>query len=199
MNIEIANRLFELRKKKNLSQEELADKIGVSRQAVSKWERAESSPDTDNLIELARLYEISLDELLFTSEPVSKEKEKSEESPVSLVIENENAPPQYRRRNILYALPISGFICIAYVIIGIIFDIWHPTWLMFLGIPIYYCFVSMFTSKGLKAKFKNFPIPLLCAAAFLILGFCFGLWHPGWAVFLIIPVYYTLANIFRQN
>ena len=66
MNVETANRLQQLRKKNNLSQEELAEKIGISRQAVSKWERAEASPDTDNLILLARLYGVSLDELLRT-------------------------------------------------------------------------------------------------------------------------------------
>lgn len=64
MNIEIANRLVELRRSKELSQEDLAAELGVSRQAVSKWERSESSPDTDNLIALARLYGISLDALL---------------------------------------------------------------------------------------------------------------------------------------
>ena len=64
MTIELGNRLAELRKKHGLSQEELADQLGVSRQAVSKWERGEASPDTDNLIELARIYGISLDELL---------------------------------------------------------------------------------------------------------------------------------------
>ena len=64
MNIETANRLLQYRKKMNLSQEELAAKIGVSRQAVSKWERAEASPDTDNLILLADIYGVSLDELL---------------------------------------------------------------------------------------------------------------------------------------
>jgi HTH-type transcriptional regulator/antitoxin HipB len=64
MNIEIANRLVKLRKKHGLSQEELADRLGISRRAVSKWERAESSPDTDNLICLAKLYGVSLDELL---------------------------------------------------------------------------------------------------------------------------------------
>ena len=64
MTIELANRLAELRKQKGLSQEELADKLQVSRQAVSKWERGEASPDTDNLIELAKIYEISLDELV---------------------------------------------------------------------------------------------------------------------------------------
>lgn len=71
MNVEIANRLQQMRKNNNLSQEELAEKIGVSRQAVSKWERAEASPDTDNLILLSRLYNVSLDELLRTdSRPV---------------------------------------------------------------------------------------------------------------------------------
>ncbi len=68
MNIEIANRLRQMRSKNNLSQEELAAKIGVSRQAVSKWERAEASPDTENLILLARLYGVSIDELLRTEE-----------------------------------------------------------------------------------------------------------------------------------
>ena len=63
MNIEIANRLVELRKQKGLSQEELADKLGISRQAVSKWERAEAGPDVDNAIRLSRLYGVSLDEL----------------------------------------------------------------------------------------------------------------------------------------
>ncbi|MBQ8780833.1 MAG: helix-turn-helix domain-containing protein [Oscillospiraceae bacterium] len=66
MNVETANRLQQLRKKNNLSQEELAEKIGISRQAVSKWERAEASPDTDNLLLLAKLYGVSLDELLKT-------------------------------------------------------------------------------------------------------------------------------------
>ena len=70
MNIEIANRLINLRKKNGLSQEELAAKLGLSRQAVSKWERAEASPDTDNLICLAKLYGVSLDELLKTEDDV---------------------------------------------------------------------------------------------------------------------------------
>ncbi|MDD6311900.1 MAG: helix-turn-helix transcriptional regulator [Firmicutes bacterium] len=44
MNIETANRLVTLRKEHNLSQEALAEKLGISRQAVSKWERAEHRP-----------------------------------------------------------------------------------------------------------------------------------------------------------
>lgn len=64
MDIYTANKLVQLRKKNNYSQEELAQHLNISRQAVSKWERAESSPDTDNLIALAKLYRVSLDELL---------------------------------------------------------------------------------------------------------------------------------------
>ena len=68
MTIEVANRLLDLRKKSGMSQEELAEKLGISRQSVSKWERAESSPDTDNLIALAQIYGVSLDELLMGKE-----------------------------------------------------------------------------------------------------------------------------------
>lgn len=79
MNIEIANRLQKLRKEKGYSQEQLADALGISRQAVSKWERAESSPDTDNLICLAKLYGISLDELLSTDQSIEEIKQEQEE------------------------------------------------------------------------------------------------------------------------
>lgn len=95
MNIEIANRLVNLRKEKGFSQEQLAEKIGVSRQAVSKWERSEASPDTDNLIMLARLYEVSLDELLRTEDeiPQPEETEQYEEQPPQAEPEeNEDLP-----------------------------------------------------------------------------------------------------------
>lgn len=65
MNIDTAKRLADRRKRAGFSQEALALELGVSRQAVSKWERSESSPDTDNLIALAQLYGVSLDDLLY--------------------------------------------------------------------------------------------------------------------------------------
>lgn len=65
MDLAMAQRLVDRRKAAGLSQEALAVQLGVSRQAVSKWERSESSPDTDNLIALAALYGVSLDELLY--------------------------------------------------------------------------------------------------------------------------------------
>ena len=97
MTIEIADRLIKLRKKNGYSQEELADKLGLSRQAVSKWERAEASPDTDNLICLAKLYRVSLDELLSTDEDVEtivkeqvKPESKEEEKDSSITLEDDD-------------------------------------------------------------------------------------------------------------
>lgn len=65
MDLAMAQHLVDRRKAAGLSQEALAAQLDVSRQAVSKWERSESSPDTDNLIALAALYGVSLDELLY--------------------------------------------------------------------------------------------------------------------------------------
>ena len=53
-----------LRRQKNLTQEQLAELVGVSRQAVSKWELNTALPDTDKLVPLARALGVSVDELL---------------------------------------------------------------------------------------------------------------------------------------
>ena len=53
-----------LRKQNNFTQEEIAEKLGVSRQAVAKWERGETQPDVESCVKLADLYGISLDMLL---------------------------------------------------------------------------------------------------------------------------------------
>lgn len=60
----IGNKLLELRKKKGLSQEEVAEKLNVTRQTISKWETEQSAPDFDKIIPLCELYQISADELL---------------------------------------------------------------------------------------------------------------------------------------
>ena len=62
--MDLAQRLQELRKKAGYSQEQLAGLLGLSRQAVSKWENGTSDPSTVNLLALAKLYGVSADELL---------------------------------------------------------------------------------------------------------------------------------------
>lgn len=60
----LGNSLFHARKKSGLSQEEVAEKIGVSRQTISKWETNETVPDIYQSKKMAKLYKISLDELI---------------------------------------------------------------------------------------------------------------------------------------
>lgn len=60
----LSKNLLTLRKLNKLSQEEIAERIGVSRQAVAKWENGETSPDIYNCKALAELYDVSLDDLV---------------------------------------------------------------------------------------------------------------------------------------
>lgn len=60
----MADRIQSLRKAKGISQEELADRIGVSRQAISKWESEQSSPDLEKIILLSNYFEVTTDYLL---------------------------------------------------------------------------------------------------------------------------------------
>ena len=61
--MDIGSKISELRKKNNLSQEALAEKVGVARQTISKWELSETSPDFRQAIKLAEIFEVSLNEL----------------------------------------------------------------------------------------------------------------------------------------
>lgn len=60
----LGGKIQELRKQSNLSQEQLAEKLTVSRQAISKWELDQSIPDTDKIIQLSSLFQVSTDYLL---------------------------------------------------------------------------------------------------------------------------------------
>lgn len=64
--------LYQLRKERSLSQEELAGVVGVSRQAVQKWESGASRPDIDNLVALSHYFGVTLDELVCGGDPVSR-------------------------------------------------------------------------------------------------------------------------------
>ena len=135
MNLVTASNLASLRKIHGLSQETLAEKIGVSRQAVSKWERAESAPDTDHLIALAELYGISSDELL-------KGEANAEES---------TAKGRSLKRIIKSKQDAWGAIgaviaIISFFLLGLLSGMWHIAWLTFLIIPIFY-YIPIITSK----------------------------------------------------
>ena len=62
--MEIGNKIVDLRKKNNLTQEQLAEKVGVSRQTISKWELGESTPDIKQAKNLSEIFEIDINELI---------------------------------------------------------------------------------------------------------------------------------------
>ena len=64
MNSNFANNLKKLRKDNNLSQEELALELGVSRQSVSKWESGQTYPEMDKVLQLCKMFNVNIDELL---------------------------------------------------------------------------------------------------------------------------------------
>ena len=80
----LGEKLRKLRIARQLSQEQLADKLQVSRQAISKWELGESMPDTENLILLSKFYGVSIDYLLLNELNISSELEtkRSRSSPI---------------------------------------------------------------------------------------------------------------------
>ncbi len=66
----VADRIQSLRKSKGISQEQLADDLGVSRQAVSKWESEQSTPDMDKIVLMSDYFEVTTDYILKGIEPV---------------------------------------------------------------------------------------------------------------------------------
>ena len=73
LNEELGQRLQQLRKAKGFSQEELADRVGVSRQAVSKWEGGQTAPDLERLLALSKQLDVTTDYLLTGQHPAARE------------------------------------------------------------------------------------------------------------------------------
>ena len=74
--MEIHKRIQALRKEHSLSQEELANQLQVSRQAVSKWERGESKPEVDNIVTMAKIFGVTTDDILIDEKNIDKKSKK---------------------------------------------------------------------------------------------------------------------------
>ncbi len=96
--------LKELRKEKNITQEELAEKMGVSRRTVSRWETGSNMPDMDILIDISDFYEVDLREIL-DGERKNKQMDKEVKETVLKVAEYEN---EGKKRNSIVVIVCSG-------------------------------------------------------------------------------------------
>ncbi len=138
MNIEIANRLVVLRKQSGLSQEDVAEKLGISCEAVSKWERAESAPDIDNLIRISKIYHVSLDALLNTDGASTSGTSYASQNNQYTVIKDSKITKEQdtTTKKKVTAFPYHILVVILYLFMGFSFDLWHPGWIIFLTIPL---------------------------------------------------------------
>ena len=214
MNVEIANKLVELRKKNGYSQESLAEKLGVSRQAVSKWERSEASPDTDNLILLARIYGISLDELfgLSATEPLKGESKQDSDNGSdggTIHIGWDGIHVEEKGKNDVHVgwdgvhvkddsieVKVGGD--------GVSVKDKDGRYVAKIGgDPIsddqksvkYRDFGGYYAIRNSKRnRYQRMPMFFLTITAFLLIGALFGVWHPTWMVFLLIPIVDTLIT-----
>ena len=216
MTLEIANRLCAYRKHHGLSQEELADRIGVSRQAVSKWERAEASPDTDNLILLSKVYGVTLDDLLY-KDPVPQEEPEAAQS------ENPKTTVSFKNGIHVDTPDESVHIDLRGIHVDDATDHIHIGWDGIHKKPKRPCTIvvdedgnelyydddgdeldpeELWTQPANWYKvWRKIPWAILCTIGFLAIGFLVpGGWIWGWLLFLTVPLYYSLGKaILRKD
>lgn len=238
MNVEIAQRLAELRRDKGYSQEELAERLGLSRQAVSKWERAESSPDTGNLVALAKLYGVTLDELLRFDDEIEDDMIfETQDRTVSAEVKAQQAAEKasvaaaqaaaaaaqvqasqaaaaaaqeqqaaQATRSQQYGMPQTPNSPYGATYAGSVppapgapippAQSWEDAYIEQEKRNI----LDEQAGRGRKkGPWSSFPYPIICVIVFLLCGFFFGSWHPSWVVFLTIPLYYWIAQIIETD
>lgn len=112
------NRLYQLRKQKGLSQEELANRLNVSRQTVSKWEVGDSTPDMEKLIAMSDLFDVSLDKLVMGKE--DEEKPPSTTKSELVTVLNEKVLTNKNKKRVKSILKVVGIILAAILLIDVI-------------------------------------------------------------------------------
>ena len=194
----LAEKLYVLRKQSGISQEELADKLGVSRQAVSKWERGEAMPDTENLIAISKLYKTSLDELIgndFTKADTSAENKSANADCSSIAEDEENKTTSNASSDGDVHVEIGN----GRIVVDVkardddededlddddedeLYDLETD-------------------KKGERKIFRvlrRFPYPIAVTVAYLLWGILSpsGIgWRVGWTLFLTVPLYYNIID-----
>lgn len=199
MSIKQGEYLKKLRTENNLSQEKLGEKLGLSRQSISKWEQGNAVPDIENIMKLAKLYNVSVDSILNGEEDKKEEISTQEtarlvqsETDVATKNEEQNETEKKKKHHswVFYSYPV--LMVILYSVIGVMFSPkgWYIGWIILLTIPLYYTGVAAYNKK----KPVIFCYPVLTVMIYLLGGFLFKLWHPLWIIFLTIPIFYIVAT-----
>ena len=107
--MDLGKKIIEMRKNKNLSQEQLAETLNVSRQTISNWENGRFYPDIDALVKISKYFNIALDDLLASDSNVL----------IHLIVSTDIVRSN---KNILYAIILNIFLIILFVITGILLE-----------------------------------------------------------------------------
>lgn len=214
----LGENLLNLRKRKNLSQEEVAEKLNVSRQTISKWETDQSTPDFDKISPLCDLYDISADELLSRKTKENKNDKESEDARKIKDAENQNSIRKAKG----ISLGILGyFISIVWIITSIpVFKI-NPIlatggFILICGIATY---IIIYTSLVYKNKIiekkrhedkllKDIEnvLSLITCIIYIWISFLTMAWHITWLIWIIyaliieiIKLIFTLKGISHEE
>ena len=192
----LGERLLELRKSKHLSQEELAYKLDVTRQTISKWETDQSTPDFDKIMPLCELYGITSDELLTG---ISKEKEEVKED------SNDN---KNKRIGLVISIFLF-FLAIAWVVLADEFSVPDginvPIFLLIIAFGVcilVYNYAGSSKKKEEKIEVVDVSqkvfdaikgaIAIIVLIIYLGISFLTGAWHITWIVW---PMYAVVVKI----
>lgn len=187
----IGQRLLQLRKAKHLSQEEIAEKLNVTRQTISKWETDQTTPDFDKIVPLCELYEISADELLTGS--------KKEESTNLDINNNDEIVKKEKAKGIGKSI-LLYFIAIAWIMISIPFLRMNPIlssaiFIIICGVATYIMVYTCIIYKKKKTKIEeknsklikqiNEVISLIILIIYLLVSFITMAWHITWLLWIV--------------
>jgi transcriptional regulator with XRE-family HTH domain len=143
MNSEIANRFVTMRKQYQLTQEELAWRLEVTPRDVARWEQGAASPEPEILLKLAGVYGVSLDALL--AGPAVGTDAPQPNGPAPALPPSEYIPlpdpPEPAAFEQILKILHPAYPCIivfVYSLLGVFRGWWHPAWVLFLTIPIFY-------------------------------------------------------------
>lgn len=198
--MDLGERLFELRKSKNLTQDEVAEKLKVTRQTVSKWETNQSTPDFDKIVPLCELFEIGVEELLTGKKPEEiQEEEKKVENNVEKVLTKQEVKEESAK--VVSSSIFIYIVAIAFLMIAIPVQHANPVvatsvFLLLIGwatARIIRNYMSMPKFEKTKEERKQEKvikqikgiIGSICVAIYFIVSFVTMAWHITWIIFII--------------
>lgn len=124
--MQIDKRIFELRKERGWSQDQLAEKVNVSRQSISKWESAQALPEIEKVVELSRIFQVTTDYLLLD------EADSKDVQPSWTNEERANYNKEVRNFSIANILYILFLAIVVFFIVGGLYLPWDPSLIFFL-------------------------------------------------------------------